>query len=164
MSLRLATLDDAPACARLHLQCWREAYGSLVDPDRLEARLDVARSEQSWRTRIEQGERRLVAVRDDAPVGFSVSGPPRDDAPPTGLELMALYVARAEWGRGIGRLLLAAELDGEAAHLWVLEDNLRARGFYERHGFVTDGAREKDASLDAWEVRMVRRVDHPVRT
>lgn len=163
ITLRTATLDDVAACARLHTQCWREAYGPLLDPDRLAAAIDVTRSEERWREQLRGGAQRLLALRDGVPVGFSASGPSRDEDAPTPVELYALYVAAAEWGRGIGRLLLAEELGGDSASLWVLEDNRRARAFYERHGFVTDGARVTDPTLGAWEVRMVRRVDHPVR-
>ena len=40
---------------------------------------------------------------------------------------------------------------------WVLEENSRARAFYERNGFVLDGARQA-TGFDAGgeEVRMVR--------
>ena len=161
--MRTATLDDVAACARLHVQCWREAYGPIVDGARLAAAIDVGRWEERWRAQLAGGAQRLLALRGDVPVGFSTSGPGRDDDAPTALELYGLYVARPEWGRGIGRLLLAEELAGESASLWVLEANERARGFYARHGFATDGARKEHAPLDAWEVRMVRRVDHPVR-
>ncbi len=152
-----------PALARLHQQCWREAYSPIVDEALLEAKLDLRRSEEVWRTQIEAGRKRLIAVRDGVPIGFASSGPGRDADLPTERELYALYVAAAEWGRGIGRLLLAEELAGDEASLWVLEGNTRARSFYERNGFACDGARKKYDELGVWEVRMVRRVDHPVR-
>ncbi len=163
VSLRLATLDDVAALALLHQQCWREAYSPIVDGELLEAQLDLKRSEDNWRTQIENGRKRLIAVRDGVPIGFAASGPGRDDDLPTPRELYALYVAEAEWGSGVGRLLLAEELRGESASLWVLEDNKRARDFYARHGFERDGARKKYDELDVWEIRLVRRVDHPVR-
>ncbi len=45
----------------------------------------------------------------------------------------------------VGSALLNAGLSdlagrAERVSLWVLRDNLPARGFYERHGFETDGA------------------------
>lgn len=61
-------------------------------------------------------------------------------------ELYALYVTPAWWSTGAGRALmdrvlalLAAERYQRAV-LWVLADNARARGFYERAGFAPDGA------------------------
>ena len=163
VSLRLATLDDVPACARLHAACWRAAYGPIVAPERLEGRLDVARFEESWRTRLEGGDERLLAVSEGVPIGFAASGPSRDADRPTPLELHALYVAEQHWGRGVGRLLLAEELGGQDASLWVLEDNVRARRFYQRLGFRADGSRKEHPSLLVQEVRLVRRGGHPVR-
>ncbi len=43
-TLRLAVPSDAEAGARLHLDCWREAYTDLIAPTRLDALLDDPRS------------------------------------------------------------------------------------------------------------------------
>jgi hypothetical protein len=40
--------------------------------------------------------------------------------------------------------------------LWVLERNARGRAFYERCGFVADGARQELRGLGEFEIRMVR--------
>ncbi len=61
-------------------------------------------------------------------------------------ELYALYVRPAWWSTGTGRALMARVLDRTSGAgylsitLWVLRDNRRARRFYERAGFVPDGA------------------------
>lgn len=53
-------------------------------------------------------------------------------------------------GSGIGRLLLDAvhahaHADGfRLMLLWVLTDNTRARRFYERAGYIADGAVQAD--------------------
>jgi GNAT superfamily N-acetyltransferase len=60
-------------------------------------------------------------------------------------ELYALYVAPAWWSTGIGRALMERVLSdvlGEGyprITLWVLEENARARRFYERSGFHVAG-------------------------
>jgi GNAT superfamily N-acetyltransferase len=59
--------------------------------------------------------------------------------------LESLYVLPQWWKRGVGRALhddvLARQRAGgcERCHLWVLEDNDRARRFYERLGWVENG-------------------------
>ncbi|MBV9997357.1 MAG: GNAT family N-acetyltransferase [Caulobacteraceae bacterium] len=55
-----------------------------------------------------------------------------------------LFLAPAHQGRGLGaRLLGKAMENAEELSLWTFQQNLRARRFYERHGFVavleTDG-------------------------
>jgi GNAT superfamily N-acetyltransferase len=70
----------------------------------------------------------------------------------------ALYLEPGDLRAGVGSALLGAALGRlrDAGHadvvLWVLEENHAARAFYERFGFVADGARERFE--DAPELRM----------
>lgn len=65
------------------------------------------------------------------------------------------------WGSGVGRELISAgekrlrELGHVDAILWVLEDNPRARRFYERAGWNDDGGRRSITflGLEVPEVR-----------
>ena len=63
--------EDAEAWARCHRACWREAYGPLVDPERLAAELG---QEGSWTARVSErlalppGPRSWVAVNDSGEV------------------------------------------------------------------------------------------------
>jgi GNAT superfamily N-acetyltransferase len=90
-------------------------------------------------------------------------GPSRDRAP--GGELYAIYVDPDSWSTGVGRALIAraeerlAEEYDEAT-LWVLDDNPRARRFYERAGWAPDGAskREERLGVAALEVRYYKRL------
>jgi GNAT superfamily N-acetyltransferase len=76
----------------------------------------------------------LVFVEDEA--GFAAVAPPWLDA---------LYVRPAAWGTGVAARLhdRAVEALREAgvrrARLWVLEENRRARRFYERRNWILDG-------------------------
>lgn len=71
-------------------------------------------------------------------------GGPRPARSPAA-ELYALYVAPACWSTGAGRALLGRVLEEAQADgyprivLWVLEQNARARRFYERSGFRRRG-------------------------
>ena len=68
-----------------------------------------------------------------------------------------LYVLADHHGTGIGQLLLDAVVaPGVPAQLWVAEHNPRARRFYERNGFLPDGASFIDERLNLAEVRQVR--------
>jgi GNAT superfamily N-acetyltransferase len=155
-TLRPAVLADAEAGAALHAACWREAYGPLVDPDRLAERLaDTDRWVAAWRAQLTDGPPRVLAEVAGGLLGFAVVGPSRDEDEAAD-ELYALYVRARWWGTGLGAALWAAVRPDTACSLWVLEANQRAQSFYRRQGFVADGAREHYAGLDAWEIRMVR--------
>lgn len=162
MTVRLARprVEDAGALADLHLDVWEEAYAGLVPESVLvERRARRDEREASWAGIIARGssDNLLAWSADGTLVGFSSTGPGRDDPaeglPP--LELMALYVRASVYGTGVGHALLTAAIGDADAYLWVLDGNVRATGFYERHGFVLDGVtKPEDVGL---ERRMVRR-------
>jgi len=105
----------------------------------------------------------IVAERGHDVVGFVSVGPSRDPETTHDVgELYAIYVDTAEWGRGVGRRLLAEAADamrsdgfGEAT-LWVLDDNRRARRAYEASGWTLDGATKEDTVLGDVRVTEVR--------
>jgi ribosomal protein S18 acetylase RimI-like enzyme len=92
-------------------------------------------------------------------------GPPLTPAGLAGQigEVYALYVTPDWWSTGTGRSLMGAALAGleaggyQRAVLWVLAANNRARRFYERAGFTTDGESNILAGLGGvLEVRYAR--------
>jgi GNAT superfamily N-acetyltransferase len=114
---------------------------------------------------IERGENVLAAVADRRIIGFAAFGPARDEQGAG--EIYAIYVEPEAWDTGTGRALMLASLSelrgqgfGEVL-LWVLEDNLRARHFYEAGGWIHDGGRKVEpiGEVEAHEVRY--RLDLP---
>ena len=158
MQVRLATADDADAVETVRVRGWRVAYRHVFPPAELDALpVDGTR----WRPRLETpppGWSTFVAEDGEGVVGFASVGPSRDGDGAG--ELYAIYVDPDAWSTGAGRaLLLRAEeqLRGEyaVATLWVLEDNPRARRFYEAGGWEADGAAKAEVRLGvrATEVR-----------
>jgi GNAT superfamily N-acetyltransferase len=157
--IRAATSADALSIERARIHGWRVAYRHVFPADDLDALpIDAKR----WRRRLDEppaGWSTFVAEDEDGSVvGFTSTGPSRDE-PGIG-ELYAIYVDPDAWGTGAGRGLIERaeeQLRTEYAEatLWVLEDNPRARRFYERAGWQPDGARKVESRLDvrAAEVR-----------
>jgi len=157
--VRPAVPDDAEALGRCHRECWREAYGPLVDPDRLAPFLaDVEGFVSRWRGSLGGAWPVRVAVEGDALVGFAAVRPATDEAP---AHLNALYVRRSHWGTGLGQRLLDAVLGTVPATLEVFRDNARARRFYARNGFVPDGTETTEPRLGGVEIGMVRPAPYP---
>ena len=121
-------------------------------PDSVLDGLSVSERESTWRRVLArhpaQPERVVLVVEEHGTlVGFCSGGPPRDrDLPEGSAEVYAIYVEPVLVGTGLGRILMAhAEEDLASrgyllAVLWVLDGNARARRFYERAGWRTDGA------------------------
>ncbi|WWQ67589.1 GNAT family N-acetyltransferase [Streptomyces sp. Q6] len=145
--LRPMTLDDCAAVAEVRVRGWRFAYAGLMPRAYLDA-MSADRDAERRRELFGRSEE-YVAERAGRVIGWGCHGPCRDtDVPPGEGELYALYVDPAQLSTGVGRALLETCLAGSLAagrpvmRLWVVEGNARARRFYERAGFVADGARE----------------------
>jgi ribosomal protein S18 acetylase RimI-like enzyme len=87
-------------------------------------------------------------------LGFVTFGESRDADTRGFGEIYALYVDPVHHRGGTGRLMMAearrrlAEDGFREAILWVLDGNERARRFYEREGWVADGARREEKPYD----------------
>jgi GNAT superfamily N-acetyltransferase len=151
VTVRLASVDDAPDLARVHVESWLGAYRGLM-PDEVLDRLSVERRTQQWREWLRPGGDRPLTLlaESERALGFACLAVPapedEGEAEDVGL-IPALYVEPAAWGRGVGAALLAAateELRSAECRegiLWMLEGNERADGFYRRQGWRRDGGR-----------------------
>ncbi|QYJ03794.1 GNAT family N-acetyltransferase [Nocardioides panacisoli] len=156
--LRPVVPADAAAMATLHVDAWEEAYADLMPAAVLaERRRNLAQRVDRWRTIIDSSPATTtVAEHDGELVGFSSVGPGRSDDLDVAEELWALYVRASWWGDGLGHRMLRDGLGDRPAYLWVLRGNQRGIGFYQRQGFVLDGAAHDDPPFGT-ELRMVRR-------
>ena len=157
MELRDGVADDALAIAVARVEGWRLRYRGVMSDAVLDG-LSPEGQAGEWRERLEHPERGdlfSVAVIDGDVIGFTCSGPlrPVDGAEPppdpqVAGELYALYVRPAGHGHGTGTALLTrarSQLDtaGLTDHyLWTLAANTKAQAFYERRGWVADGAKK----------------------
>jgi ribosomal protein S18 acetylase RimI-like enzyme len=165
VTVRPATVADAPAMGRLVVRAWQAAYRGQMPDDYLD---DLRAEDRAayWDGVLRREGRRsvvLVAEQDGEVIGFAAAGPSPD---PEGVgELFAINLDPDHWGTGAGRALLEAaqvELDrmGFAESvLWVLPGNGRARRFYERAGWAADGAEKTGQAFGVSfsEVRYRRR-------
>ncbi len=142
MTVRLAVVADAPAVAQVHVRTWQVVYRGHM-PDDLLDNLSVEARTSMWERLIPSGGV-WVALDGDSVVGFASAGPSRDaDA---SSELYAIYLLPSAWGSGLAEPLINLALSGMTdVVLWVLDDNPRARRFYERVGFVADGEKREES-------------------
>lgn len=147
MNFRNATLDDAPALARLGARSFFETFGHLYDPADLAlflqshavAKWQAQLADADYAVRIGEADGRLAA--------YAKLGPPSLPFTPRGpaTEIRQFYVLKEHHGSGAARQLMAWVLDeakrrgAEHLYLSVFTDNHRARRFYARYGFVEEG-------------------------
>ena len=145
VQIRQARVDDAPDVAALHLRTALFAYASIFPPEAAPPELHHLMLD--WEQRLAGGHvpnlRGFVAVTGDQISGVILAG-----ADPERLEMghiTRFYVDAPQWGQGIGRLLYEAAVSHlmragyRQASLWVLEENARARAWYERLGWTCTG-------------------------
>jgi GNAT superfamily N-acetyltransferase len=133
--IREARPEEAQLLAAVQERASVAALGHIFPPElypypreAVHARWTAALAERETRT--------LIAVSDDEPVGAAYVS--------FGW-LQGLYVVPERWGSGLGgelhdrALELVRDLGSSSCRLWVLEDNARARRFYERRGWQENG-------------------------
>src|SRR5215472_13318756 len=153
---RPALAADAAAIASVHVESWRDTYPGML-PDRYLGAMDVSDYEDRWlRTIQDPYHRSSVYVVEELGrvVGFASCGRERDGDSRYAGELYAIYLRSEARGRGLGRALVEATVAALAVRgmtsmvVWVLRDNARARGFYERLGGVYLRERSLDLDVD----------------
>jgi ribosomal protein S18 acetylase RimI-like enzyme len=152
LRVRRARPDDAAAIAEVHVRTWQDAYEHVFGAERLAA-VTVEQRLPMWRQILQDPEQTALVAEDDAGriVGWCTVAPSRDEDAEG--ELWGIYVLVDAWGSGAGTALMAAgvaalrESGYREVILWVLEDNPRARRFYEREGWALDGGRKEDEFL-----------------
>lgn len=142
-SVRRATPADVEDIAAIEVACFHDVYGRWLEPDVL-ARVTLESSVARWKPRLEASDLRAWVVEAaGAVVGHSLTRvwSDTDDLPAGTEKLNALYVTPGFHRRGLGSLLLNTvqvdmqTRDVEVAALWVIEQNARARKFYEHWGW-----------------------------
>lgn len=162
VQVRAATPADAEGITDVQVASWRAGYAHVF-PESLLYADDFDSSRRAFWTgwRFAPGHRLAVAVEisdDDGTervLAFSNYGPERERARGvTGRgELYAFYAHPDAWGTGAAPALMQfteerLQAEGfQSAVLWVLDDNPRARRFYEKFGWSATGI---EAEFDAY--------------
>ncbi|MDS9028280.1 GNAT family N-acetyltransferase [Streptococcus pneumoniae] len=134
----METSKEIEGKSLVHWQMWREAYDDL-----LPAEFQETMTLEGCRLFSQKyPENTLIAIGDLKVVGFISYGNFRDETMQAG-EIIALYVLKDYYGKGIAQKLMKAALTAlnhfSEIFLWVLKDNKRAIAFYQKMGFTFDG-------------------------
>jgi len=141
VKIRKATLDDVEIISRIHALSWKTAYKGIVP----QVYLDEFK-EDFWVSAFTNWLKdnhltvQLMIV-DDQKIGCVSYGKSRDQSLPDWAEVVSLYLLPEYFGKGYGRKLLEVALSDikeagfKNVYLWVLNENQRARRFYEKNNW-----------------------------
>ncbi|MDE7423423.1 MAG: GNAT family N-acetyltransferase [Lachnospiraceae bacterium] len=130
--------DNLLEISNIYENSWKYAYKNIIPQDYL----DSIPTGQ-WVNRINKaGMNNLVIIEDGLIMGTAGFCKSRWEKYSNYGEIVSIYFLPEYIGKGYGRLLLNKCIE-ELKHcgfskilLWVLEDNHRARSFYEKNGFI----------------------------
>lgn len=130
--------DDRNKISSVYEQSWKTAYREIVPDDYLDS-IPAGR----WASKVDNPSwHTLVCLEDGQIIGTSSFCESRFDVFEGYGEIISIYLLPEYVGKGCGRQLMERALSElrkqgyTKAFLWVLEENHRARAFYEKIGFV----------------------------
>jgi GNAT superfamily N-acetyltransferase len=133
--IREARADEGPILAAVQERASVAALAHIFPPELYPYPREAVHAR--WAAAVgETDTRALIAVSDQEPVGAACV---------TLGWLEGLYVVPERWGTGLADSLheraldVVRDLGSDSCRLWVLEDNARARRFYERRGWRENG-------------------------
>lgn len=137
----LQKTDDLLAISRIYEESWKAAYKDIVPQSYLD---EIP--EGKWASNLEQeGVHSLVLIENDIFIGTSSYSKSRISEFEGYGEIISIYLLPEYIGKGYGKRLLRVamaelkKLGYRDVYLWVLEENHRARSFYEKEGLAFDG-------------------------
>jgi len=157
-AIERATADNARELAAVHIAAWQSAYRGIIPDDFLDSMpQQIEQRAEKFRQAIEeqQGFYYVPVVfsrnrkQNGKIIGKLVLWKSRDDDKPAAGEVGGIYLLEEFWDRGYGRAMMdfSIKILTDMGHteilLWVLEDNTRARQFYEKCGFAFDGTKKE---------------------
>ena len=159
--MRAAQVEDAPELARVQNDSWRATYRGLMPAEILDDPSTLARMIAFYQKALSDPNSQLriatALTESGRIIGVAQAGPPRDADAHWSQQLDVIYTDAAYHGQGVSAKLIAAVLDlDKSAAVWTAKLNPRAIAFYQKHGFVADGARLNYHGTPA--IRMLRLV------
>ena len=140
-----ATKHMAKEIAYIQATSWQAAYRGIIPDANLDEFTPKKRTGIIRKSIATSGQTYFLLCVDFNPIGMIVLGKARDmDAQKDTGEVLAIYLLPDYWGAGYGYQMLDFAmkwLQNEGYRLvfvWALQENSRARAFYERFGFVLD--------------------------
>jgi len=146
ITIRLATPADAPDMAEIHARSWEAAYKDIIPAEYIKEK-NAGRPALWQRIITDENTSRYVIEIGGKIVGFVHVDPPQDDdLDDSFYEVHGIYLHPDVYRQGIGSQAMdfaygkARSLGKTTMTVWVLAENTNTINFYEKCGFVTDGA------------------------
>lgn len=140
MHIRKATLQDAEAIARVHVDSWKTTYKGII-PDDFLNNLSYTQRTDLWTQAIAQQDHFVMVAEtsEGEIVGFADGWKRETNTIPHSGDLTSIYILESYQGKGMGKQLLQSlfklfkQLGWQKVFVEVLEDN-KTCDWYEYYG------------------------------
>lgn len=152
--IKKASINDTEIISSIHALSWKSAYRGMIPSqylDNLEDNFWV-NAFDNWITKAELIVK--IIFQDEKPVGCIAYGDSRDDKFSNCGEIVSIYILPDYFHKGYGQRLLDSALEDMKSmghkniYLWALEENNRARRFYEKNKFKYNGDKHHFEIMD----------------
>jgi len=148
---------DEVTLAFIQTESWKAAFKEILSADTLQRYTQMEDATAMYRYLLEYhiGNGYILKVEDN-PHCIAWWDETREKDLPDYAELICIHSLENQWRKGYGRKIMETvmhdikESGYSKVMLWVFEDNIRARRFYESLGFIANGKTKKD--FEATEV------------
>lgn len=158
IQIRHAEYNDLKSLAEIQTLSWKSAFSDILSDNTLKKYTDLDRCvkmlENVYNSNIGCF---YIAAMDEKSCAelFWRRGTKSERS----AEIVALHSIPESWGCGVGKAIMDNAMEDifnngfEKVYLWVFEQNKRARRFYEKYGFVSDGTSRISVYDKAVEIR-----------
>ncbi|HEY2720741.1 MAG TPA: GNAT family N-acetyltransferase [Chitinophagaceae bacterium] len=143
--IRKANRNDIALIRELCYKVWPQTYATILSQERIDYMLELIYSHSSLEKQMENGSQFIFVYEDEEPVGFAAYF----EKGPSVYKLDKIYILPSRQGKGTGKFMIdyiINDIKGKGAQslqLQVQRQN-KARGFYEKLGFVVLCAKDFD--------------------
>lgn len=145
--IRYAQKDDAGTIALINSKSFQQAFQGIIPDDFLKEKFSYEKLKERLNNELNEGTATsCIMYKDDIPVGMlTFAKDDHKERDSSEIDIWRIYLLPEYWGQNLGIELIhwsTAALNGKGykkVALWVVEENVRARKFYEKVGFIHEG-------------------------
>jgi ribosomal protein S18 acetylase RimI-like enzyme len=160
LTIRPGRSNDIDAIVQIFRACWQESYQNLLSEEVRNAMTDE-KARELWLPSLSGRADRETLIAETGSNAIGVARIGSDPDFPTRGHLFSLYIHPKSAGKGFGKALFRAALEGlkerhfSEISLWVFKENLSARSLYQKMEFLPTGRERTDARWKSPEIEML---------
>ncbi len=146
IKIRKAKIGDEKILAFIQTESWKNGFKDIISETDLEKYTNITKAEEMYsRVLKENYAENFILEIDGKPHCIAAWNKARNSEFSDSAELICIHSLCDNWGKGYGSIMMnhiineIKSAEFKSVLLWVFEKNIRARKFYEKHGFeLTD--------------------------